>query len=152
MPFIPLSSSMLRNWVGEPALRVYRERGKHCTRLGFCLSKPLLDQLGWQSHDRIVVSLGTAEDTGCFRLHRGDRGGEGMRLGAFGRLAWRLKVPLPRHFFGVDTEALIAGCPFPLLADFQIADGAIVFRLPSTGAGVIPLNAASTTRTRKARA
>ena len=157
MPFIPLSSSMLRNWVGEPALRVYCERGEQHTRLGFCLSKPLLDQMGWQPHDRLVVSLGTGEDAGAFRISRGDRAGEGIRLGAFGRLAWRIKVPLPRHFFGVDTAALIEGVAFPLLAPFEVVANALVFRLPRASGEVVALRTKpptdkSLTRARKVRA
>ncbi len=141
MPFIPLSGSTIRDWVTAPAVRVYRSRQNGRDRLTFGISGPLLAELGWSAADRIVVSLGTGPDAGAFRLHRGDKGGGGVRLARFGNHACRVHVVLPPHFYGVDTASLLEGRVFPLLADVTRDGGALQFTLPEPAkAGrVVPL-------------
>lgn len=154
MPFIPLSGSTIRDWVTAPAVRIYRSRQNGRDRLTFGISGPLLAELGWSQADRIVVSLGTGTDAGAFRMHRGDRGGGGVRLARFGNHACRLHVVLPPQFYGVDTAALLAGRTFPLLADVTREGGALQFTLPAAEEEdrVVTLKPKSINRNRKVRA
>lgn len=152
MPFIPLSGSTIRDWVTAPALRVYRSRQNNRERLTLGLSGPLLADLGWSLADRIVVSLGTGPDAGAFRLHRGDRGGGGVRLARFGNHACRLHVVLPPQFYGVDTATLLEDRTFPLLADIRRDGSAVVFTLPKPAGSVVTLKPGGAARARRARA
>lgn len=131
MPFLPAISGWQRFPRGPSARLHMSKSGRHLDRrqLVFVLSRELIEQLGWQGGERVVLSLGVGEDLGAFQLSRITRANTGVKLIPHSNArGFRVHITLPPEIHGIRPADFLDRMDLPASLDFSVRDGALELR------------------------
>ncbi len=108
-------------------------------RLTFVLSRGLVEKLGWQLGERIVVALGTEADLGAFQMTRSGHRRVGVALHANSNSSGaRLTLSLPPTIHGLEPAVFLDRLVLPQHLDIALEGEALVLRTTPASAAVLP--------------
>lgn len=150
MAFLPAISG----WAREPAgpsvhLHMYKSgRNLDRRRLTFVLSREVIEQVGWQGGERVVLALGVGDDLGSFQISRITKPRDGLKLIPRPHArGFRVSVTLPPGIHGVRPADFLDLLALPAPLDFAVREGALELRCragEAFRAANIPLNGIKT--------
>lgn len=133
MPFLPAISGWHREPTGPNARLHICKTGRALDRrrLTFVLSRELIEQVGWQGGERVVIALGVGEDLGAFQISRVTRARAGLKLIPHSHArGFRVHLTLPPEIHGIRPADVLDALELPARLDFAVRDGALELRCP----------------------
>lgn len=131
MSFLPAISSHTRDRTSLRARLYVQIGGKSADRrrLTFFLSRGLIDRIGWQIGERLIVAIGVGADTGAFQVTRSDHARTGSRLLAVPSSAGaRFGLSLPPEVHGFRPADFVDRIVQPASLAWGLTEGALVLR------------------------
>jgi len=131
MAFLPAISGWVREPTGPNARLHICKTGRNLDRrrLTFVLSRELIEQVGWQGGERVVIALGVGDDLGAFQISRITKPRAGLKLIPHSHArGFRVSVTLPPQIHGVRPVDFLDLIALPARLDFAVHDGALELR------------------------
>lgn len=150
MAFLPAISGWVREPTGPNARLHISKTGRSLDRrrLTFVLSRELIEQVGWQGGERVVIALGVGDDLGAFQISRITKPRAGLKLIPHSHArGFMVSVTLPPQIHGVRPADFLDLIALPARLDFAVHDSALELRCRDDEAAlsaITPFNSAKT--------